>query len=205
MLSVQEKRRLKTKESIKEAAISIARKEGWNNVTIRKIADEILYTPPVVYEHFESKSDLFNHLVSDGFEKLYELTLESTSKAVKVEDKLRNMAITRFKFATENPTLHTMMFHSIDPQWGKMEILKAMQRIKDMVYDWLFQLSKDKNKCDGLFINLIALIMGYTFFSRNINDEKALIKHFNPGLGNNIEQHYLEAIDRFIDSIKFKK
>jgi len=32
-------------------------------VTIRKIADSIEYTPPIVYEHFENKEDLFKAVI----------------------------------------------------------------------------------------------------------------------------------------------
>ncbi len=205
MPTVQEKRRQRTKESIKLAAINIARKEGWNNVTIRKIAEEILYTPPVVYEYFKSKSDLFNHLVSEGFQKLYEATIDSTSKVETPENKLRTMAQTRFLFALENPTLHSMMFNSVNPDWGKLEIIKAMKKMKSLVYEWLFQISGKKEKCDELFINLVALIMGYSFLVRNMNEEKTLLNHFKDGMDSNIKEHYLGAIDRYIESIKFKK
>ena len=67
-------RKLREKEKIKQnildAARDIAAKEGWHAVTIRKIANKIEYTPPIVYEHFENKEDLFKELIYMGFRLL---------------------------------------------------------------------------------------------------------------------------------------
>ena len=43
------------RKQILVAARNIASDNGWQNVTIRKICDEIGYTAPVVYHYFESK------------------------------------------------------------------------------------------------------------------------------------------------------
>jgi len=45
-------------------------KRGWHSLTIRKIAEEIEYTPPIVYEHFEKKEDLIREIVDAGFNML---------------------------------------------------------------------------------------------------------------------------------------
>ena len=68
-------RRLKDKgemkQSILDAARKIAGKEGWQAVTIRKIVDEIEYTPPIVYEYFENKEALFKELIYFGFHMVH--------------------------------------------------------------------------------------------------------------------------------------
>ena len=57
--------------------------EGWNSVTIRKIADEIEYSPPIIYEHFDSKEALLSELTGEAYAKL----LKQFQKVIKdVED-----------------------------------------------------------------------------------------------------------------------
>jgi len=59
--------------------------EGWNSVTIRKIADEIEYSPPIIYEHFDSKEAILAELVKEAYSKL----LKQFQKVIKdVDDPL---------------------------------------------------------------------------------------------------------------------
>jgi len=48
----------------------IVSEEGWGGVTIRKIAEEIEYSPPIIYEHFDSKEALLYELTKEAFGKL---------------------------------------------------------------------------------------------------------------------------------------
>ncbi len=68
MSSIERKIRQKEnlREGILQAAKKIAVNEGWQAVTIRKIADEIEYTPPIVYEHFANKEAVFFALGMDN-------------------------------------------------------------------------------------------------------------------------------------------
>lgn len=52
---------------ILDAARYIAFHDGWQNVTVRKIADRIEYTPPAIYEFFESKQAVLYRLMQEGF------------------------------------------------------------------------------------------------------------------------------------------
>lgn len=50
-------RRQREKESVRanilQAAFNLAKTEGWASLSMRKIADAIEYSAPVVYDHFE--------------------------------------------------------------------------------------------------------------------------------------------------------
>lgn len=52
-------RRQREKESVRanilQAAFNLAKTEGWASLSMRKIADAIEYSAPVVYDHFENK------------------------------------------------------------------------------------------------------------------------------------------------------
>ena len=54
----RERLRIQVRSDIVKTAKDIAREDGWTAVSIRKIADVIEYSPPILYEYFESKDKL---------------------------------------------------------------------------------------------------------------------------------------------------
>jgi AcrR family transcriptional regulator len=60
-------RRLRQQEELKQQIISCSREivenEGWNALSIRKIADAIEYSVPVIYKHFENKEAISTYFV----------------------------------------------------------------------------------------------------------------------------------------------
>ena len=58
--------------NILRAALAIGKGSGWNSVSMRKIADSIEYSPPAIYEYFNSKEALLQELARLGFLQLSE-------------------------------------------------------------------------------------------------------------------------------------
>src|SRR5229473_317816 len=56
--------------SILDAARELFVKEGYQNVSIRKIAERIEYSPAAIYSYFPSKDDIFFALADEGFRLL---------------------------------------------------------------------------------------------------------------------------------------
>jgi AcrR family transcriptional regulator len=53
-----------------EAARKLFVKEGYNSVSMRKIAEKIEYSPTTIYLYFKDKQDLIHHLCESTFAKL---------------------------------------------------------------------------------------------------------------------------------------
>ena len=53
-----------------EAARLIAAREGWSAVTIRRLAEEIEYSQPVLYSHFENRDAIVAAVAVEGFRDL---------------------------------------------------------------------------------------------------------------------------------------
>lgn len=58
------------RESILDAARDLFVAEGYRNVSIRKIAERIEYSPAAIYGYFPSKDDIFYALAEEGFRRL---------------------------------------------------------------------------------------------------------------------------------------
>ena len=107
-------KRLKQKAAVKDsilcAARSIVLNEGWQAVSIRKIAEVIGYSLPVVYKHFASKDAILEEFVKQGFTLLSELMLKTKLKSTEPDQQLTLMAIAYFDFAFTKREYYQMMF-----------------------------------------------------------------------------------------------
>src|SRR6186713_943052 len=67
-------RQQRERDRISEAILTAARElfvaEGYRNVSIRKIAERIEYSPAAIYSYFASKDDIFYALAEEGFRRL---------------------------------------------------------------------------------------------------------------------------------------
>ncbi|MEM1134189.1 MAG: TetR/AcrR family transcriptional regulator [Bacteroidota bacterium] len=202
MLDKRELRKEKVREAIKQAALKIAENEGWQKVTIRKIADEVLYTPPIVYEFFKNKDDLYRHLVKDGFELLNQAIFSKVDKKETVEEKLFAIAEERFDFVTEYQTLHHMMFDAENPEWQKREIIKSMKAVSELTEGLLAEISGNTAQAHEYFLNMVCLIKGYVYFHKQISKMPVKMKRRLLKDRKNIKPMFLDAFKRFINSIK---
>ena len=67
----QERDREEVRRSILDAARDLFVAEGYRNVSIRKIAEKIEYSPAALYGYFPSKDDIFYALAEEGFRLLH--------------------------------------------------------------------------------------------------------------------------------------
>ena len=66
----QERDRESVQRAILDAARELFVREGYENVSIRKIAERIEYSPAAIYGYFPSKDDIFFALAEEGFRLL---------------------------------------------------------------------------------------------------------------------------------------
>src|SRR5947208_8641755 len=66
----QERDREAVRRAILDAARDLFVTEGYQNVSIRKIAERIEYSPAALYGYFGSKDDIFFALAEEGFRLL---------------------------------------------------------------------------------------------------------------------------------------
>jgi AcrR family transcriptional regulator len=99
----------KMRSRILKAAMQLYVKGGYENVTMRRIAAKIEYSPGTIYLYFQNKKDIMLQLCYQGFERLlaHQDTLE------KIADPLERLSAGGryyLAFALENPELYELMF-----------------------------------------------------------------------------------------------
>ena len=101
--------RLARRAQIISAARRIAELEGWSGVTIRRLADEISYSQPVLYAHFESRDGILAAVAVEGFQELG-LAMEKARKRVRRGSTVESIAAAYLEFAASSPALYEVMF-----------------------------------------------------------------------------------------------
>lgn len=106
----RQKQKELTKNAILKVAEEIVLQEGWQSVSMRKIAEAIGYSLPVVYNHFESKDAIQEEFVRNGFNMLAVAMQSTLEKYTDPEQQLTQMALTYYDFAFSNSAYYKMMF-----------------------------------------------------------------------------------------------
>jgi AcrR family transcriptional regulator len=192
------KRSISRKEIVSEA-IALAAEQGWHKLTVRELATRLNYAPPVLYEHFQNKDDLLHTIMLDGFEMMSSQIHGAIVHATDPSEKLKLLGLERFRFATEHPALHTLMF-STNCSCGQQElIINGMCAAKSSLAVLLQSISGRTDDCADLVTNFIALVRGYTYMSTELPTHLSHAQFFN-----NVspEAALREAILRFIKSIE---
>jgi AcrR family transcriptional regulator len=106
-------RKLRDKQARRAQIVSAARRiaelEGWPSVTVRRLSDEISYSQPVLYAHFDSREAILDAVAIEGFQEMG-LALEEARKRTKRGSAIQSVAIAYLEFSASSPALYQAMF-----------------------------------------------------------------------------------------------
>jgi AcrR family transcriptional regulator len=107
-------RRLRQKEEVRSkilvTAWQMVKEDGWQSLSIRKIADAIEYSVPVIYDHFENKEAILLEFGKEGFGLLIKKMQQAKKKSEDPGEQLRLMADAYWNFAFRNKEYYQLMF-----------------------------------------------------------------------------------------------
>lgn len=106
----KERQRKEVRESILNSAWQLVNEEGWQNLSIRKIADAIEYSVPVVYDHFENKEAILSEFNRKGFKLLGDALNEAKEKHTQSAHQLEAIAYAYWDFAFQNKEYYQLMY-----------------------------------------------------------------------------------------------
>jgi AcrR family transcriptional regulator len=104
----QEREREAVSRAILDAARELFVAEGYRNVSIRKIAEKIEYSPAAIYSYFPSKDDIFLALAEEGFRMLF--AHAGDRKLADPIDDIRAGFLRLYEFSREHPEYFALMF-----------------------------------------------------------------------------------------------
>jgi AcrR family transcriptional regulator len=105
----KEREKQEMRQLIIKTALKLFIAEGIENVSIRKIADAIEYSPGSIYSYFKDKGEILHAIHNEGFEKLFALQ-QSLDVIKDPRERLAKMGELYIKFAMENKDYYDLMF-----------------------------------------------------------------------------------------------
>lgn len=107
-------RRLREKEKLRSAILGTAwnmvENDGWQSLSIRRIADAIEYSVPVIYDHFQNKEAILFEFAKEGFTILVKKIEEATAKKEGPGEQLKLIAYAYWDFAFKYREHYQLMY-----------------------------------------------------------------------------------------------
>lgn len=107
-------RRLRQKEEVRSSILATAwqmvKEEGWQSLSIRKIADAIEYSIPVIYDHFQNKEAILVEFAKEGFQLLSKRIQKAKERSDDPAEQLRAVADAYWSFAFKNREYYQLMY-----------------------------------------------------------------------------------------------
>jgi AcrR family transcriptional regulator len=126
----QEREREAMARSIQDAARDLFVAEGYHNVSIRKIAERIEYSPAAIYSYFPSKDDIFFALAEEGFRILF--TKTPCTDSPDLLEGIRGVFWRVYEFSVSHPEYFALMFVDrtvprIKGNWQRFGFVREMR------------------------------------------------------------------------------
>jgi len=110
----RERERSETRDKILDAARELFITEGYEGVSIRRVAEKIEYSPTAIYVHFADKNELFRELCHRDYAHLAEVFQSAMISSDPIE-RLTQIGAIYIDFGTRFPNHYKFMFMTPHP------------------------------------------------------------------------------------------
>jgi AcrR family transcriptional regulator len=190
----KEKQKLEIRKAILDASMKLFVEQGYENVSIRKIADLIEYSPTTVYLYFKDKNEILFNLHETGFQKMAEYTADLwTIKNPLV--RLHKMGEYYMMFGLENPAFYDLMFILKAPmealqvldncEWRSGD--QALGKLKETIQECMEKKLIENGDVDAISMAIWGMVHGMVSlairdrFDKLVNHEQ-MVPMMNKGL-----------------------
>ena len=134
-ISERKQRQLEeVRTTILKQSWQIVKEEGWEALSIRKIADAIEYSTPVVYKHFESKDALLEAFSREGYALLAGSLTEAKASEVRPDGQLVAISEAYWQFAQEHPKHYQIMYGLGIPTCQMVRDIPEIREVSDLLH-----------------------------------------------------------------------
>ncbi|MGE0447760.1 MAG: TetR/AcrR family transcriptional regulator [Vicinamibacterales bacterium] len=122
----QERERQAVRDAILSAARDLFVTEGYRNVSMRKIAERIEYSPAAIYSYFPNKDAIFFALAEEGFRLLAAAAGAAPAELSDPAERVRHAVWAFYEFSKQQPQYFELMFvdrsvPSLNQDWHRFE------------------------------------------------------------------------------------
>lgn len=184
------------RQNILDASLQIVKVEGWQALSMRKIADIIEYTAPMIYEYFSNKEAILSELASKGHLMLSKQVKKAKEGQQALEKQLEAMWFAYWHFAFAEKELYQLMY-GVGTQCCEMQkSFSHTESYSTLISGIIREIMADKKPTEDLVCQKY-----FTFWS--IIHGLISINLVNKGMGDDTNQQVLkDAIYGIIKSLK---
>lgn len=190
------------KQAIVEAAIRLFSEKGFRGVTTRELAHAVGVSEPVLYQHFQTKQDIYAAIL-DSMSAELAAKVEQTqalmaNPALTDRDVLRAMALKITQWYREKPELCRLLHFSALEAHEFSELFFA--RHASLHFE-ILKKYLEKAMAQGRLRRVTSSTAVWVFLGMVIHHQNTLaLQHFNP-YPQPIEQTIDEMVDLFLNGI----
>jgi AcrR family transcriptional regulator len=122
----REREKSETRDKILDAARELFVTEGYEGVSMRKVAEKIEYSPTAIYVYFADKNELFHELCREDFARLQEAVAVADLPKDPIE-RLRQIGRNYVQFGINFPNHYVFMFMTVHPLHEPDELDREIQ------------------------------------------------------------------------------
>jgi len=188
------------RQEILDAASELFVKEGYENVSMRRIAEKIEYSPTTIYLYFRDKSELLEQVCEGTFARLSQVLTRILGQSGDPIERLKRGLIAYIRFGLENPHHYRATFmmpipEDFDPEKYKKADSAGMQAfdfLRRSVYDCV---------SSGRFRKVNAELVSQTLWAGIHGVTSLLITHGKgfPWVG--VDQLIHSMVDTLVDGV----
>src|SRR5208337_692403 len=104
------------RQEILDAASELFVKEGFENVSMRRIAEKIEYSPTTIYLYFKDKAELLDQICQETFARLVQHLNRILEQPGDPLERLKRGLVAYIEFGLENPQHYRVVFMTLHPE-----------------------------------------------------------------------------------------
>jgi len=131
--------------NILTAALQIVKEEGWQALSLRKIADKIEYTAPIIYEYFANKEAILKELTRQGYCLLFNKLKEAKDGQPDPAAQLEAMWMAYWNFAFAEKEYYQVMYGVEMNCCAVKQKMDEARWTMDIIWDTITELTRHKN------------------------------------------------------------
>jgi AcrR family transcriptional regulator len=191
-----------TKEKILDEALQLIIDEGFDKLSMRKIASRLGITAANIYNYYSGKDEINLMIRVRGFEILHSMLLKEFRKKIPINDRIRDLVWAYVNFGITYPGYYDLMFNLHTPKYidyvgTELEPVAAFEKATAM---------KNFNLIAGMIKELVGAGDNHEAVIRDINiqlwsDLHGIISLFNSRVLAEVDENSRDALRKRVDNL----
>lgn len=176
-------RKIRHKEEVRAAILQqawqIVKSEGWQTLSIRKIAEAIEYSIPVIYTHFENKDAILLEFTREGFRLLTDKLVAAKGLQKKASQQLETMAQAYWDFAFHQKEFYQLMFGLGIPACDRVKQVLEIQSLTNLFMEVIQDAIDSGNNATAdkwlkfhTYWSILHGLVSIQMINQNVSDDK---------------------------------